>query len=154
MIIGGVLDPPGCKTMYEKLEYFFYKKDDLRNLLLNEPRGRASMNTNLILSPCDPDAVAGFLIMESTEYAPMSGSNTICTATVLLETGMIPMKEPITTFNLDTAAGLVGITAECSKGKCKSVAFDNVPAFVDKLDLEVDVPSIGKVTVDIAWGGM
>ena len=68
--------------------------------------------------------------MESEEYAPMSGSNTICTATVLLETGMVPMEYPVTKFNLDTAAGLIGITAECEAGKCKSVSFDNAPAFV------------------------
>jgi len=154
VIIGGVLDAPGCKTMYEKLVYFLTKKDHIRQLLLNEPRGRSSMNTNLVLPPCDDRAAAGFLIMESEEYAPMSGSNTICTATVLLETGMIAMQEPVTTFNLDTAAGLVGITAECEAGKCKSVAFDNVPAFVFALDKTIQVPGLGPVSVDIAWGGM
>ncbi|KPM45897.1 4-hydroxyproline 2-epimerase 1 [Neonectria ditissima] len=153
VIVGGVLDVPG-KTMFEKLQHFSTKQDELRQLLLNEPRGRSSMNTNLVLPPCDPKADAGFLIMESEEYAPMSGSNTICTTTVLLETGMVPMKEPITEVVLDTAAGLVTARAECGGGKCKSVAFDNVPAFVFKLDYEVDVPDIGKVSVDIAWGGM
>jgi proline racemase len=92
--------------------------------------------------------------MESDEYAPMSGSNTICTATVLLETGMITMQEPVTKFNLDTAAGLVSITAECEAGKCKSVAFDNVPCFVFALDKAIDVPGLGEISVDIAWGGM
>ena len=153
VITGGVLDVPG-DTMYDKLLYFLNKKDEIRQLLLNEPRGRASMNTNLILPPCDPRADAGFLIMESEEYAPMSGSNTICTATVLLETGMVPMKEPITVLNLDTAAGLVTVNARCEGGKCKSVAFDNVPAFVFKLDYKVNVPGIGDIAVDIAWGGM
>lgn len=153
VIIGGVLDVPG-KTMYEKLEYFLTEKDDLRKLLLNEPRGRSSMNTNLVLPPCDPRADAGFLIMESEEYAPMSGSNTICTTTVLLETGMLPMKEPVTQLNLDTAAGLIGVTAHCKDGKCKSVAFDNVPSFVAALDLKVKVPGLGEVIVDVAWGGM
>lgn len=154
VVVGGVLDAPGCASMYEKLVYFWTKKDSLRKLLLNEPRGRSSMNTNLVLPPCDPRAEAGFLIMESEEYAPMSGSNTICTATVLLETGMIEMQEPVTRFNLDTAAGLVGITAECEAGKCKSVAFDNVPSFVFALDKPIDVPGLGVVSVDIAWGGM
>lgn len=155
VIVGGVLDAPKtCKTMYDKLVYFQTEKDDLRKLLLNEPRGRSSMNTNLLLPPCHPDASAGFLIMESDEYAPMSGSNTICTTMVLLETGLIPMVEPITKFNLDTAAGLIGVTAECEDGKCKSVEFANTPSFVAKLDLEVDCPGLGKVVVDIAWGGM
>ncbi|KAM0424394.1 hypothetical protein ACHAPT_010314 [Fusarium lateritium] len=153
VIIGGVLDVPG-KTMFDKLQHFLTKKDALRQLILNEPRGRSSMNTNLVLPPCDPRADAGFLIMESEEYAPMSGSNTICTATVLLETGMIPMKEPVTELSLDTAAGLVTVTAECEAGKCKNVAFDNVPAFAFELDYKVEVPDIGTVSVDIAWGGM
>jgi proline racemase len=153
VITGGVLDVPG-NTMYDKLVYFLNERDNIRQLLLNEPRGRCSMNTNLILPPCDPRADAGFLIMESEEYAPMSGSNTICTTTVLLETGMIPMKEPITELTLDTAAGLVVVTAKCEAGKCKSVAFDNVPSFVFKLDYKFQVPGIGEVSVDIAWGGM
>lgn len=155
VIIGGVNDAPKtCKTMYDKLVYFLNEKDDIRQLVLNEPRGRSSMNVNLLLPPCNPDASMGFLIMESDEYAHMSGSNTICVSTVLLETGIIPMVEPITKFNLDTAAGLISVTAECENGKCKSVEFANTPSFVVKLDLEVDVPGLGKVLVDIVWGGM
>ncbi|KAF2166568.1 hypothetical protein M409DRAFT_66586 [Zasmidium cellare ATCC 36951] len=156
VIIGGVLDAPStCKTMYEKLLHFLDpQRDAIRNLLLNEPRGRSSMNTNLVLSPCNPEAVAGFLIMESGEWAPMSGSNTICTATVLLETGMIPMHPGINTFSLDTAAGLVGVTAECTRDKCQSVELDNVPSFVFALDKEIDVPGLGVIKVDIAYGGM
>ncbi|PHH91478.1 hypothetical protein CDD83_317 [Cordyceps sp. RAO-2017] len=153
VIVGGVLDVPG-KSMFDKLQHFRTRDDGLRQLLLNEPRGRASMNTNLVLPPCRAGADAGFLIMESDEYAPMSGSNTICTATVLLETGMVPMREPVTTLALDTAAGLVRVTAACEGGKCKSVAFDNVPAFADALGLEVQVPGLGPVSVDVAWGGM
>lgn len=107
-----------------------------------------------MLAPCDPRADAGFIIMESTEYPPMSGSNTICTTTVLLETGMLPMKEPVTELALDTAAGLVRVKAECEAGKCRSVEFENVPAFVFALNLPVDVPDIGTVHVDVAWGGM
>lgn len=121
---------------------------------MNEPRGRPAMCTNLILPPCDPRADAGFLIMESEEYPPMSGGNTICTTTVLLDTGMVRVEEPVTKLVLDTPAGLVGVTADCVDGKCMAVAFDNVPAFVYKLDLPVHVPGCGTVMVDIAWGGM
>ncbi|KAJ4129143.1 hypothetical protein NW768_007677 [Fusarium equiseti] len=153
VIVGGVRDVPG-RNMYEKLKHCLNHEDELRQLLLNEPRGRSSMNTNLLLPPTDPRADAGFLIMESTEYAPMSGSNSMCTATVLLETGMVPMKEPVTKLVLDTAAGLITATAQCEAGKCKSVSIDNVPAFVDKLDLPIQVPGLGTVLVDIAWGGM
>ncbi|KAL4798405.1 proline racemase [Aspergillus venezuelensis] len=154
VITGGVLDPPNCSSMYAKLVHFRDRNDSIRQLLLNEPRGRPAMCTNLILQPCDPAADAGFLIMESEEYPPMSGGNTIAVATVLLETGMIEMKEPVTEVALDSPAGLVRVTAECEGGKCKAVSFDNVPAFVFKLDFEVDVPGLGQIKVDIAWGGM
>ncbi|PIG89439.1 hypothetical protein AARAC_009873 [Aspergillus arachidicola] len=90
--------------------------------------------------------------MESEEYAPMSGSNLICTTTVLLDTGMIPMKEPVTELALDTAAGLVTVTAECEAGKCKTVEFNTVTAFVFELDYKVQVPGVGEVSVDIAYG--
>lgn len=154
VIVGGVLNPTGCSTMYEKLVHFRDKADDIRQLLLNEPRGRPAMCMNLVLPPCNPQADAGFLIMESEEYPAMSGGNTIATATVLLETGMVQMKEPVTKLLLDTAAGPVGITADCESGKCKAVAFDNVPAFVFALDYKVEVPGLGAVSVDVAWGGM
>ncbi|KAL4880575.1 proline racemase [Aspergillus karnatakaensis] len=156
VITGGVLNPPHCKTMYEKLVHFRDHNDSIRQLLLNEPRGRPAMNTNLVLPPCDPAADAGFLIMESEEYPPMSGGNAIATATVLLETGMVEMNTQgkITELVLDTAAGLVNVKAECEGGKCKSVSFDNVASFVFKLDFEVDVPGLGVIKVDIAYGGM
>lgn len=156
VIIGGVLDAPRtCKTMYEKVQHFQQPSQDwLRNLLLNEPRGRSSMNTNLVLSPCDDRTAAGFLIMESDEYAPFSGSNCICVTTVLLETGMVPMREPVTEFALDTAAGVVDVRAECSGGKCRSVQFRSVPAFVWALEQEIEVAGLGVVKVDLAWGGV
>ncbi|KAL4914506.1 proline racemase [Aspergillus aurantiobrunneus] len=154
VIVGGVLNPQNCTTMYDKLVHFRDNADDIRQLLLNEPRDRPAMCTNLVLPPCNPAADAGFLIMESEEYPPMSGGNTIATATVLLETGMVAMKEPVMELVLDTAAGLVGVTAECDGGKCRSVAFDNVPSFVFALDFKVDVPGLGPVKVDVAWGGM
>lgn len=154
VITGGVRDPVHCKTMYEKLVYFRDEADEVRQLLMQEPRGRVSQCMNLILAPCNPEADAGFLILESDEYAPMSGSNIICTTTVLLETGMVEMKEPTTVLRLDTAAGLVTVTADCENAKCKAVSFDNVPAFIYELDYKVDVPGYGTVSVDIAWGGM
>ena len=153
VIVGGVRDVPG-DTMLDKLVAFASKHDNIRQFLLNEPRGRGSMNINLLLRPCNPLAEAGFLTMGNEEYAFMSGSNTICTTTVLLETGMIPMEEPETNFALDTAAGLITVTAQCSGGQCKSVSFDNVPSFVGALDLQIKVPGIGVVSVDVAFGGM
>jgi len=153
VIVGGILDVPGA-TMYDKMIHMWTKHDNVRNLVLNEPRGRVSMCTNVIMPPCNPEADAGFLIMESEEFVPMSGSNTICTVTALLETGMVQMKEPVTELKLDTAAGLVTVKAECANGKCKSVEFENAPAFVFELDVPIEVPDQGTVKVDVAYGGM
>ena len=153
VITGGVLDVPGI-TMFDKMNYLRTQGDDLRQFLLNEPRGRISQCVNLVLPSTHPEAAVGFVIMESEYYVPMSGSNTICTVTALLETGMIPMQEPVTQFTMEAPAGLVPITAECHDGKCQSVTFNNVPAFVLGLDQVVDVPDLGKIVVDIAYGGM
>jgi proline racemase len=122
--------------------------------MLREPRGFPAANCNLILPPTRPEADAGFVIMEQVEYPPMSGTNTICVATALLETGMVPMREPITDLVLEAPAGLVGVRAECSSGKVTKVTFRNVPAFAVHLDATIDVPHLGRVTVDVAWGGM
>ncbi len=108
----------------------------------------------MILPPTRPEAHAGFVIMEQVEYPAMSGSNTICVATALLETGMVPMQEPVTELVLEAPAGLVGIRAECANGKVTAVTFRNVPAFAAHLDAKVEVPHLGTVTVDVAWGGM
>lgn len=152
VIIGGILDIPAT-SMHSKLLMFMDKHDDLRKLVHYEPRGRLEMSTMIITAPCDPRADAGFLIMAPGDWVPMSGSNTICTTTVLLETGIVPMVEPVTVLKLDTAAGLIAATAECEDGSCKSVAFDNVPAFAWALDIEINVPEVGNVLVDIAYGG-
>jgi proline racemase len=153
VITGGVLDVPGT-SMFDKMTYLKDSADDLRKFLLNEPRGRISQCVNLVLPTSNPEADVGFVIMESEFYVPMSGSNTICTVTALLETGMIEMIEPVTTFVLEAPAGLVRIVAECQDGKCKNVTFKNVPSFVFGLNQQLNVPGIGKLTVDVAYGGM
>src|SRR5450756_2120113 len=153
VIVGGVLDVPGT-TMFEKMVYLREHHDDLRKRMLREPRGYPALCCNLVLPSTHPDADAGFVIMEQVEYPPMSGSNTICTATALLETGMIPMVEPVTEFNLEAPAGLIHIRAEVSNGKVRGVTFRNVPAFATHLDAKVEVPHLGTVTVDVAYGGM
>lgn len=153
VITGGVLDVPG-RTMFEKMQYVQANRDDLRKFLLNEPRGRVTQCVNLLLPPTTPEADAGFVIIESDYYVPMSGSNTIATVTALLETGLIPMREPTTRITLEAPAGLVSVTAECRDGKCVSVTFDNLGSFVFALDREIDVPGIGTLVVDVAYGGM
>lgn len=153
VIVGGVLDVPG-KTMFEKKVHLETHQDDLRKRMLREPRGYPATCCNLILPPTHPEADAGFVIMEQVEYPPMSGTNTICVATVLLETGMLPMREPVTEFVLEAPAGLVRIRAEVANGKVTQVTFQNVPAFAVHLDAKVEVPQLGVVTVDVAYGGM
>src|SRR3954471_4146942 len=153
VITGGVLDVPG-RTMFEKRLYLEQHADALRKRMLREPRGYPAANCNLILPPTHPEAQAGYVIMEQVEYPPMSGTNTIAVTTVLLETGMIPMVEPVTELTLESPAGLIRVTAEVAGGKVKSVTFRNVPAFAVHLDATIEVPTLGAVTVDVAYGGM
>jgi proline racemase len=153
VIVGGVRDVPGA-TMFEKMQYLATHMDDLRLRMLREPRGYPAANCNLVLPPTHPEADAGFVIMEQVEYPPMSGTNTICVATALLETGMVPMREPVTELTLEAPAGLIRVRAACRNGKVTSVTFRNVPAFAVHLDREITVPTLGRVTVDVAWGGM
>src|SRR5215475_11399427 len=119
VITGGVLPPRGA-TMMEKKLAFERQLDHIRRLLICEPRGSVARHVNLIVPPTRPDCVAGAIIMEPTEYPPMSGSNTMCIATVLLETGMVAMSEPETRLRLDMPAGPVDVVAECRQGKCVS----------------------------------
>src|SRR5207244_990721 len=133
VITGGVLDVPG-RSMFEKMKHLEQNADELRLLMLREPRGYPAANCNLVLPPTHPEADAGFVIMEQVEYPPMSGSNTICVVTVLIETGMVRAEEPSTHLKLETPAGLIGIEAEVRSGKVKKVTFRNVPAFATHLD--------------------
>ena len=153
VIVGGVRDVPG-RSMFEKMQYLSRHQDGLRRRMLREPRGYPAANCNLVLPSSHPEADAGFVIMEQVEYPPMSGTNTICVTTALLETGMIPMKEPVTELTLEAPAGLIRVRAECRDGKVTLVSFRNVPAFAVHLDAAIDVPTLGRVTVDVAWGGM
>lgn len=153
VIVGGVRDVPG-RTMFEKMQHLARHGDGLRKRMLREPRGYPAANCNLLLPPTRADADAGFVIMEQVEYPPMSGTNTICVTTALLETGIIPMREPVTELTLEAPAGLIRVRAECRDGKVTRVAFRNVPAFAVHLDADIEVRTLGRVRVDVAWGGM
>ncbi len=128
--------------------------DYIRRLLISEPRGSVARHVNLLVPPKRPDCDAAVIIMEPTEYVPMSGSNTIATVTVLLETGIVPMREPETIVMLETPAGPVRARATCRDGKCVSVEIANVPCFVFGLDQRWKSPAIGTVMLDTAYGGM
>ena len=153
VIVGGVADPPG-ETMLAKMRWLEAHADHIRRLMLREPRGYPGLCCNVLVRPTRPEADAGFIIMEQTEYPPMSGSNTICVVTALLETGIIAMVEPVTELTLEAPAGLIDVRATCGDGKVTGVTFRNVASFAVHLDAELDVPTIGEVIVDIAWGGM
>lgn len=151
--MGGVLPPPGA-TMFEKMTNMAKDSDHIRRLLLCEPRGSVVRHLNLIVPSTRNDCDVGLIVMEATEYVPMSGSNTIAAVTVMLETGILPMQVPTTTVRLDMPAGKVTATAACRDGRCEFVEFENVPSFAHTLDAIVDVPGLGKVNVDVAYGGM
>lgn len=153
VIVGGMPELKGA-SVFEKMQDMATNHDHIRTLMLQEPRGYPALCCNALVAPCDPRADAGFIIMEQSEYPPMSGSNTICVVTVLLETGILPMVEPVTKLTLETPAGLIEVTARCEAGKVISVEFLNVPAFAVHLDATLDVPGLGRISVDIAWGGM
>lgn len=153
VVVGGVGTVPG-DTMFDKLRYLQTQRDDLRQMLLHEPRGNVVRSTNVILPSNHPEADFGYVVMESTEYPAMSGSNTMCVATVLLETGMVPMIEPVTNLVLEAPAGLIRLRCQCRDGKVIQVRFLNQPAFVYQLDATIEVPDLGSLPVDVAWGGM
>src|SRR3954447_23529325 len=140
--------------MFEAMTWLQANRDDLRLRMLREPRGYPAANCNLILPSSDPAAAAGYVIMEQVEYPGMSGTNTMCVVTVLLETGMVPMVEPVTELTLESPAGLIRVRAEIAHGKVRSVTFRNVPAFAVHLDTPIEVPTLGTVRVDVAYGGM
>jgi trans-L-3-hydroxyproline dehydratase len=152
VVVGGVLPPPG-ETVFEQMQAL-REDDSLRRLLLREPRGSVAFHANLIVPSRRPECDAGFVIMEPTEYPAMSGSNTICVATVLLETGMVTMREPETTLRLEAPAGVVEVRAACRNGRCESVELTNVPCFADRIDAPLEVEGLGTLSVDVAFGGM
>ncbi|MFF5789939.1 proline racemase family protein [Streptomyces sp. NPDC012693] len=152
VITGGVGVVPGA-TMAEKRIHFVEHLDHVRTLLMYEPRGHAAMSGAILQPPTRPDADYGVLFIEVSGLLPMCGHGTIGVATVLVETGMVPVVEPVTTVRLDTPAGLVSADVRVEDGRARSVTLTNVPAFAAGLDLKADVPGYGTVTYDLAYGG-
>jgi len=151
VIVGGVAPPPG-DTIWQQSRYIA-QDERLRNFVLNEPRGGVFRHVNLLVPAKDPRARMGWIIMEPADTPPMSGSNSICVATVLLDTGIVPMVEPETRFSLEAPGGIVEITADCRNGKAERISVRNVPSFADRLDAKLEVAGIGTLAVDTAYGG-
>jgi proline racemase len=150
VIVGGVA-PPAGSTLWEMREAL-WRDQTLRNFVLNEPRGGVFRHVNLLVPPKDPRAQMGFIIMEPEDNPPMSGSNSICVATVLLDSGILPMTEPVTTLMLEAPGGLVAVRADCKDGKAQRIHVRNLPSFADRLGVPLDVPGLGRLTVDTAYG--
>ncbi len=151
VIVGGVAPPPG-DTLWAQRDWLA-ADGALHRLMLNEPRGGVFKHVNMLVPPRDARAATGFLTMEPVHIPPMSGSNSICVATVCLETGIVPMVEPETVFYLEAAAGLVAIRATCRDGKAEAIEITNVASFADKLGVALEVEGGGTLTVDTAFGG-
>lgn len=151
VIVGGV-DPPPGKTLWEQ-RTFLEEEQSLRNFVLNEPRGGVFRHVNLLVPAVNPDADMGFLIMEPADTPPMSGSNSICVATVLLEHGILPMTEPETRLVLEAPGGLIEVRAQCRNGRAKRITITNVPSFAARLEVPLEVEGLSTLRVDTAYGG-
>ena len=151
VIIEGVEPPPG-KTLWEQSRWIA-KDQVLRNFVLNEPRGGVFRHVNLLVPPKNPKASAAFIIMEPEDTPPMSGSNSICVATVLLDHGLITMEEPVTNFFLEAPGGLVKVKALCKNGKAERIFVQNLPSFGYKLDTKLELEGYGSISADTAFGG-
>lgn len=151
VIVGGVLPPPG-ETLWAQSRWIA-ADGRLRNFVLNEPRGGVFRHVNLLVPPKHPEADAAFIIMEPEDTPPMSGSNSICVSTVLLDGGLVPMTEPETRLVLEAPGGLVRVRAECRNGKAQRIFVENLPSFAARLDVPLTVEGLGTITVDTAYGG-
>jgi trans-L-3-hydroxyproline dehydratase len=151
VIVGGVTPPPG-ETLWDQSRWIA-RDQTLRNFVLNEPRGGVFRHVNLLVPPKHPEADAAFIIMEPEDTPPMSGSNSICVATVLLDGGILPMTEPETKITLEAPGGLVRVRAECRDGKAQRIFVQNLPSFAASLDVALEVEGLGTLKVDTAYGG-
>jgi proline racemase len=152
VVTGGVGVIPGA-TMFERRRHFLAHLDHLRTLLMYEPRGHSAMSGAILQPPTRPDADWGVLYIEVSGCLPMCGHGTIGVATVLVETGMVEVTEPVTTIRLDTPAGLVAVDVAVRDGRARHATMTNVPAFTLALDQTVTVDGIGPLPYDLAWGG-
>jgi proline racemase len=151
VIVGGVAPPEG-ETIWEQSR-FIARDGALRSFMLNEPRGGVFRHVNLLVPPKHPKAHTGWIIMEPEDTPPMSGSNAICVATVLLETGLVAKRVPEVEIFLEAPAGLIRARVACSEHGVERVAITNVASFVDRLDFPIEVAGVGTVKVDTAYGG-
>ena len=151
VIVGGVAPPPGA-TVWEQSR-FIASDEHLRNFVLNEPRGGVFRHVNLLVPPKDPRAQMGWIVMEPEDTPPMSGSNSICVSTVLLDSGIVPIQEPQTRLTIEAPGGLIEAVADCRNGKAERITVRNLPSFADKLEAKLEIEGLPTLSVDTAFGG-
>ena len=152
VIVAGMPQPHGA-TMLERRARARQRLDHLRTSLMWEPRGHADMYGAILTPPVTADADFGVLFLHNEGWSTMCGHGIIAVATVVLETGILPASEPVCMLRIDTPAGLVTANAHVHDGRVSRVSFLNVPSFVLLLDAHADVPAIGSVRFDLAFGG-
>ena len=152
VVVGGVPQIPG-KNMPEKKKYLEDHLDYLRTAIMLEPRGHNDMFGSIMTAACSPEADFGIIFMDGGGYLNMCGHGSIGAATIAVETGIVPMKEPVTEVNMEAPAGLIRAKVDVKNGKVQSVSIVNVPAFLYKADQQIDLPGYGKITFDISFGG-
>ena len=152
VVVGGVPQIPG-NTMPEKKKYLEDHLDYLRTAIMLEPRGHNDMFGSIVTTACNPEADFGIIFMDGGGYLNMCGHGSIGAATIAVETGIVPMKEPVTEVNMEAPAGLIRAKVEVKNEKVQSVSIVNVPAFLYKADQQIDLPGYGKITFDISFGG-
>lgn len=151
-VTGGIGPIPG-NTVADKMLYLRDNMDNLRTMLMHEPRGHSVMSGAILVEPCHPDADVGVIYMETGGYLPMCGHDTIGFCTALVEAGIVVASEPATFLTLETPAGLVKARISVEDGIARSVTFTNTPSFLHARDKIIDVPELGKISIDIAYGG-
>ena len=152
-VVTGGLGPVPGRSMVEKRDFLRTHRDDVRTMLMYEPRGHAAMSGSILFEPSDPRADIGIVFMEVSGWLPLCGHGTIGTVTAVIESGIVPMTQPVTEVVLEVPAGLVRARAEVSKGSVTSVTISSVPSYLAVADVVVDVPAWGHLSVDVAYGG-
>ncbi len=152
IVLGGI-DPLPGDTVRAQMEYLRDDADGLRKLLLFEPHGVPEMSVDLIVPATDPEAAAGYIIMEVMGYPIYSGSNTLCTATAVLEAGIVPKREGVQRFTLEAPAGRVKVEARVENGVVEAVTCEGLPSYIDTYRASIPVPGLGDVTYSVAYSG-
>jgi len=152
-VVTSGIPPLKGDSIGDKMEYMKANYDGIRTCLMQQPRGFLSLVGAVLTEPCSPDADYGLFYIDALTYQPMCGAGTFSVAKVLVETGMVQRTEPETIIRLETPSGIVTVFVQIKNGDVRRISFENVPAFLYRKDLEIKVPGIGNISVDVGFGG-